>query len=136
MILFDNSHIFETYQICTNFSFLSMFFLAQPEISIYPRNVTIARGDNVTFRCSVVGNPTPSVVWTKDKDLDVTANSRVTLSSRNDHHSLEIARVYLSDSGQYRCVANNSQGRSSSSAATLTVQCKQFALDVFRYYLM
>ena len=69
MILFDNSRIFETYQICTNFSFLSMFFLAQPEISIHPRNVTIARGDNVTFRCSVAGNPTPSVVWTKDKDL-------------------------------------------------------------------
>ncbi|XP_066015799.1 hemicentin-1-like [Pocillopora verrucosa] len=94
----------------------------QPEISIHPRNVTIVRGNNVTLRCSVVGNPTPSVVWTKDKDLDVTANSRVTFSSRNDHHSLEIARVYLSDSGQYRCVANNSKGRSSSSAATLTVQ--------------
>ena len=79
----------------------------------------------MTFSCSVVGNPTPSVVWTKDgKDLDVTANCRIKLSSRNDNLSLEIRKVYLLDSGLYRCVANNSKGRLSSSAAKLTVQCK------------
>ena len=79
----------------------------------------------MTFSCSVVGNPTPSVVWTKDeKDLDVSANGRIKLSSRNDNLSLEIGKVHLLDSGLYRCVANNSKGRSSSSAAKLTVQCK------------
>ena len=103
-----------------------MFFLVAPEISIHPRNVTIVRGDNVTFSCSVVGNPTPSVVWEKDrKDLNVTGNSRFNLSSRNKfNHSLEIAEVHRSDSGQYRCVAENSKNISYSSAATLTVQCE------------
>ena len=102
-----------------------MFFLVAPEISIHPRNVTIVRGDSVTFSCSVVGNPTPSVVWTKDgRDLNVTENSRFNLSSRKNNHSLEIAEVHRSDSGQYRCVAENSNNISYSSAATLTVQCE------------
>ena len=92
---------------------------------MHPRNVTIVRGDNVTFSCSVVGNPTPSVVWEKDrKDLNVTGNSRLNLSSRNNSHSLEIAEVRRSDSGKYRCVAENSKNISYSSAATLTVQCE------------
>ena len=77
----------------------------------------------MTFSCSIVGNPAPSVVWTKDGE-DLTANGRIKLSSRNDNHSLEIGKVQLLDSGQYRCVANNSKGRSFSSAAKLTVQCK------------
>ena len=102
-----------------------MFFLVAPEISMHPRNVTIVRGNNVTFSCSVVGNPTPSVVWEKDKrGLNVTGNSRFNLSSRDNNHSLEIAEVHRSDSGQYRCVAENSKDTSDSSAATLTVQCE------------
>ena len=92
---------------------------------MHPRNVTIVRGDNVTFSCSVVGNPTPSVVWKKDRrDLNVTGNSRFNLSSRSNNHSLEIAEVHRSDSGKYRCVAENSKNVSYSSAATLTVQCE------------
>ena len=79
----------------------------------------------MTFSCSVVGNPTPSVVWTKDgRDLNVTGNSRFNLSSRSNNHSLEIAEVHRSDSGQYRCVVKNSKNTSYSSAATLTVQCE------------
>ena len=92
---------------------------------MHPRSVTIVRGDNVTFSCSVVGNPTPSVVWEKDRrDLNVTGNSRFNLSSRSNNHSLEIAEVHRSDSGKYRCVAENSKNISYSSAATLTVQCE------------
>ncbi|XP_022799391.1 neogenin-like [Stylophora pistillata] len=94
-----------------------------PEISKHPRNITILKGENVIFRCSVVGNPTPSVVWKKNgKELDVTADSRLKLSSKKNNHSLEIAEVHFSDSGKYMCVANNSVSRSSSSAANLTVQ--------------
>ena len=79
----------------------------------------------MTFSCLVVGNPTPGVLWTKDREyLNVTANSRFNFSSRNNNHSLEIAEVLLSDSGQYRCVAKNSKDTSYSSAAALTVQCK------------
>ena len=92
---------------------------------MHPRNVTIVRGDNVTFSCSVVGNPTPSVVWEKDRrDQNVTGNSRFNLSSRSNNHILEIAEVHRSDSGQYRCVAENIKNISYSSAATLTVQCE------------
>ena len=85
----------------------------------------------MTFSCSVVGNPTPSVVLTKEgKYLNVTANSRFNLSSRSNNHSLEIAEVHRSDSGQYRCVVKNSKNISYSSAATLTVQCEGSCIAV------
>ncbi|PFX19584.1 Netrin receptor DCC [Stylophora pistillata] len=80
-----------------------------PEISKQTRNNIFVKGENVIFSCSVEGNPTPSVVWTKNgEDLDVTANSRLKLSSKNNDCCLEIAEVHLSDSGLYICVANNS----------------------------
>ena len=101
------------------------FFPVAPEISKHPKNTNIVEGGDVAFSCSVVGKPTPSVNWTKNgEELNVTANHRLSLSSTNNNHSLKITDVKRSDTGQYRCVAINSISSSTSSAATLTVQCE------------
>ena len=81
----------------------------------------------MAFSCSVVGNPPPSVSWTKNGvELNFTANHRVSLFSTNNNHSLAITDVQHSDTGQYRCVASNTVGRSTSFSATLTVPCEYF----------
>ena len=75
----------------------------------------------MTLSCNATGNPTPSISWTKDGSA---VNSpRISLSL--DNKQLTITHVNRSDSGQYRCVANNSIGAAvTSDAATLDVQCK------------
>ena len=100
-------------------------FTVAPEISQPPKNASEVEGQDVVFSCSVDGNPSPVVTWTKNgEELNVTANSRINVLSTNNNHSLIITNVNRSDAGQYTCVASNSVSSSTSSAATLTVQCE------------
>ena len=84
-------------------------------------------GQDVVFNCLVEGNPKPSVRWTKNEEgLNLAANPRLSPAIINNTHTLKITDVYLTDAGQYRCLANNSVDRTTSSAATLIVEeyCK------------
>ena len=105
--------------------FLFVEFPVAPEISQPPMNATKVEGEDVVFSCSVDGNPSPVVTWTKNgEELNVAANSRINVLSTHNNHSLTITNVNRSDAGQYTCVASNSVSSSTSSAATLTVQCE------------
>ena len=91
-----------------------------PNITTHPQNATVTEGENVTLSCDASGNPTPTISWTKDGSA---VNSpRVSLSP--DYKQLTITNVNKADSGQYRCVANNSNGTVTSNAATLDIRCK------------
>ena len=84
-------------------------------------------GQDVVFNCLVEGNPKPRIRWTKNEDeLNLTANPRLSSAIINETHTLTITDVYLTDVGQYRCLANNSVAQTTSSAATLIVEeyCK------------
>ena len=90
-----------------------------------PEDATTVEGEDVLFTCTVDGNPSPRVTWTKNEEkLNITANLRLTASSPNKNHSLTITDVHRSDSGQYRCVIINNVGNLTSSAGNLNVQCK------------
>ena len=90
-----------------------------------PKDATIVEGDVAVFSCTVDGNPSPRVTWTKNGEkLNITANQRLTVSSLNNKHSFTITNVHRSDSGQYRCVIINSVGNITSSPGDLNVQCK------------
>ncbi|XP_073259129.1 hemicentin-1-like [Porites lutea] len=91
------------------------------EFSEDPQNQTVLEGLNVAFSCNASGNPTPKFSWTKNgSPINTTDNARISLSAGNKQ--LNITNVNRVDSGEYRCVANNSVGAVSSSAAFLTVQ--------------
>ena len=83
--------------------------------------MTATEGENVTLSCNATGNPSPSISWTK-------AGSAVNsprVSSSSGNKQLTITNVNRSDSGDYRCVANNSIGDAvTSNGAILDVQCK------------
>ena len=88
-----------------------------------PQNQAVLEGLNVSFSCNASGNPTPTFSWTKNgSPINTTANARISLSAGNKQ--LDITNANSVDSGEYRCVANNSVGAVHSSAAFLTVQCK------------
>ena len=84
----------------------------------------MTEGNNVTLSCDASGNPVPTFSWTTGgTPVNTTANPRISFSS--DNKQLTITNVNRSDSGQYRCVANNSIGDAvTSNAVTLDVQCK------------
>ena len=96
-------------------------FTDQPEITVQPQNKTLTERENMTLSCNATGNPAPSISWTKDGSA---VNSpRISLSL--DNKQLTITNVSRDDSGDYRCVANNSIGAAvASNDATLDVQCK------------
>ena len=95
----------------------------RPEFYEHPQNQTVLEGLNVSFSCNASGNPTPTFSWIKNgSPINTTANARISLSAGSKQ--LYITNVNRVDSGEYRCVANNSVGAVNSSAAFLTVQCK------------
>ena len=119
------------YSFCYTFFYISV----GPEISEPPIDNTKMEGQTVVFSCLVAGYPTPAVTWTKNGvELNVTANLRLSVSSKDGNHTLNITDVQKSDAGQYRCVAKNSLQTSESSPSTLTVQCESNSSLSLKYW--
>ena len=74
----------------------------------------------MTLFCNATGNPAPMILWTKDGSP--INNSRISFSIQN--RLLNISNVSRTDSGRYRCVANNSLGNDISNVAAVDIQCK------------
>ena len=72
----------------------------------------------------------PSISWTKSGSV-ITASGDGRISFGPENKQLTIANVTRQDSGEYRCVANNSLGNDTSNAATLDVQCKLYVICLF-----
>ncbi|KAL9951090.1 hypothetical protein ACROYT_G043686 [Oculina patagonica] len=93
----------------------------QPKIASHPLSNIIKEGRNVTLSCNTDGNPVPTISWTRNGDpVDENKNSRVSFTENKKQFT--IINVNRTDSGEYRCVANNSVGNDTSNVATLDVQ--------------
>ena len=79
----------------------------------------------MTLSCNATGNPAPTISWTKNGSP--ISNHRISLPP--DKKQLTITNVNRTDSGEYRCVASNSLGSDTSSAATVNVLCKYSITD-------
>ena len=78
-------------------------------------------GSNLTLFCNATGHPAPMILWTKDGS-PINNNSRIRFSIHN--RLLTISNVNRTDSGHYRCVANNSLGNGTSNVSTVNILCK------------
>jgi hypothetical protein len=82
------------------------------------------------------GKPQPSVTWRKNgTDIDVDGDNRIRTahpwSYGNSTATLTIENVNRTDEGSYVCVADNGIGANvTSTAAKLTVNCKQFVSNI------
>ena len=100
--------------------FCSFTVTDPPEITLHPQNETITEGNSVTFSCEAIGNPSPSISWTKKgSPLSNIGDPRIT----ELNGKLTITNVNRTDGGEYRCVACNILGQATSNPATLNVQC-------------
>ncbi|KAM9855403.1 cell adhesion molecule L1-like a isoform 2-T2 [Aulostomus maculatus] len=69
----------------------------------------VIRGRDVVMNCSFFGSPTPKFSWAKDEIPETIEGERF-LSLQNG--SLQIISAEKEDSGEYVCVAFNSEGKS------------------------
>ncbi|XP_054632321.1 neural cell adhesion molecule L1-like protein isoform X15 [Dunckerocampus dactyliophorus] len=73
----------------------------------------VIRSENVSMYCRFFGSPPPTVTWAKDATPETIEGERfVTLYDG----SLQISNTEMEDSGEYVCVADNSEGKSSITA--------------------
>ena len=102
---------------CHTFTCFELYFwilcLGPPEINPELENQSVAYNSSLQFICSLSGFPTPEILWTKDG---------VNLGNNN---TLTINQVSYGDAGQYKCRANNSEGKSES-AFHITVTGKRW----------
>ena len=85
-----------------------------------PVNQSAYIGSNVTFNCTVSGDPAPAINWTKDGNL-LPFNQNVLTNLTTGESQLVITGVRNEDGGKYRCVASNRMGRKESKAAVLSL---------------
>ena len=98
------------------------FIIVAPLITTQPQGGSVTEGDNVTLSCNASGNPVPEISWTRDGSLVSSGDQRISFEAGNIQ--LTITNVSRADTGEYRCVADNSEGNDTSNATTLDVQCK------------
>lgn len=83
-----------------------------PSISSHPQSQTVTAGSNVTFSVVATGNPSPDYEWRKGGSA---------IPGAPNSASYTITNVQPGHVGSYTVYVSNSQGNTTSLAATLTV---------------
>ena len=76
-----------------------------PIITIPPTNMEVIVGENITLDCAATGHPTPSIFWGRVFSQTLPRSDQMLPSG-----ALSIGPVTVADAGQYRCMAENSEG--------------------------
>ena len=99
-----------------------LLIIVAPQITTHPQNTTVTEGNNITLSCNASGDPEPTISWFRGGSVLTSDDSRIFLGA--DSKQLTITSIKRNNTGEYRCVANNSAGNATSDAAKLIVQCK------------
>ena len=85
-------------------------FIDPPSWTTRPTDQTVIEAATVTFHCSAIGNPVPTIVWLKGGKTVGTGNTLSFETLRNQ-------------SGEYWCSAEN-ELKTVNTSVSLDVQCK------------
>ena len=106
-----------------------IFHIVSPHITtpIEGQQFNIIEGTNGSITCTATGYPVPTVVW-QNSDGSSLSNGRLVssspvISSTGISIELTVIGANRTDSGIYRCLANNTIN-STSRNISYTVQCK------------
>lgn len=81
-------------------------------------DASIPEGEQFTFYCQVMGNPTPSVEWFKD-GISIQSNSDYRTSFNNGNCTLTIEETLIADTARFTCKATNDAGQDATAANLL-----------------
>ncbi|XP_037999584.1 obscurin-like protein 1 isoform X1 [Motacilla alba alba] len=84
-------------------------FGGAPRFLAYPRAFTVQSGTNAVLSCQIMGDPQPSILWEKDKNI-IEPSGHFHMESKGDLYSLLVSCATPKDSGLYVCRAKNSVG--------------------------
>ena len=101
---------FQTLKRC-NSNIVSLIFTVPSYFQSRPAYQSVQEGDEASFHCGAMGNPTPKISWSKDGRSVGTGNTLSFVAFRNR-------------SGEYWCSANNGLGSAINASARLNVQSK------------
>lgn len=88
-----------------------------PEFVVPLAEAVCDRGDSVTLRCKICGQPKASFCWRGPDQSTLSSGGRYTLThSETGEVTLRISTATLEDSGTYTCIASNDVGSVTSSA--------------------
>ncbi|XP_044727463.1 basement membrane-specific heparan sulfate proteoglycan core protein-like isoform X3 [Chrysoperla carnea] len=75
----------------------------RPEVTISPKSYEIQEGQPIEFRCTAIGNPAPTLRWTR---VDGPLNPRHEFRDG----IFRIRYVTMADEGEYKCIGSNAAG--------------------------
>jgi len=113
------------------FSISAVF--SKPAILFHPKDVSIYLEDiavTIIFTCEATGFPLPVISWLKN-------NSTVTSETLTQNGSISSLVLRLQNReeplGMYRCIAENSEGATSSEEAALVIRPRTHSLGLRKY---
>ena len=95
-----------------------------PEFTWGLISLKVMDGEEVKFRCEVIGKPMPEISWFHD-DVPIAENQdfKLTYDMESGACTLLIVEVFPQDAGEYRCEAVNIHGKAVT-RAILEIECK------------
>ena len=120
-----------TWHIKRRLSIFTVF--SRPTILLHPKNISIYLEDKaitVIFTCEASGFPLPVISWLKN---NLTATSGTLI--QNGSISSLVLRLQNGEEPlmKYRCIAENSLGKTSSNEAALVIRARTHSLGVRTY---
>ncbi|CAJ1053978.1 protein sidekick-1-like isoform X2 [Xyrichtys novacula] len=91
-----------------------------PTFTFPPSDQTVTDGNTALFTCQTSGAPKPAITWRKGSQVLASGSVQVPRFTLLQSGGLEIQPISFQDSGEYTCIASNSEG-TINATATLTV---------------
>ncbi len=88
-------------------------FEVAPEFKILPRDVTVDSPNSVKITCTLIANPEPEIVWTKNDKMELVSGDKYSIGHKGHLCTLEILQSHPNDSGTYTVSATNTLGSAS-----------------------